>query len=241
MWSWYFGTVADRLELNNWLKLITRFIPEGITYTGIPFFILGLVVRSEKRSVSFFYFYAAGLIIYLLLFLTLNIIHDYYQIPILTVCAFFTGNSIDFIYRSLKIKSLKAANSVTGFILLVLMINGIWYTERWYYKIDKIRTVSAEYIRKNTPENSLVIASIDKTDPRDPRILAPAYRFGWPLRTGDLNANLIDSLIAAGSNYLAITTKENPDSGLSIYLQGFEKQEFKIQEHDWKLLLYKLK
>jgi len=242
MYSWYFGTLADRLYFSNWERLITRFIPEGITYIGLPFFVLGLFIKPENNRYNlFFYFYSVGGIIYLLLFFTLNLIHDYYQVPILVISSFFIGINIDFIYRKLKNISQLKANLITGFILAALIINGIWYAERWYFKIDKVRTVSAEYIRNNTADNSLVIASIDNTDPRDPRILAPAYRYGWPIRTEDLNGALIDSLIKRGSNYLAITTKEDPKNSLQIYLQSFEKQEFKIPEGDWKLLLYKLK
>jgi hypothetical protein len=242
MWQWYFGTAGDRLSLINWENLLRRFSSDGITYIGIPLFIIGLFVRlKDNRSSTFFYYYLAGIIVYLLLFFKLNVIHDYYQIPILVISSYFIGACLDFIYSKLKARSIWKANLITGFILISLVINGIWYTERWYYKVDNVRTISADYIRENTPGQSLVIASIDKTDPRDPRILAPAHRFGWSIRTKDLSGKLIDSLVANGANYLAVAANENLDSNLTKYLNNYKKQEFKIPDSDWKLHLYKLK
>jgi hypothetical protein len=242
MTLWYFGSLKDRLNFEFWKQLLTRMTGDEITYIGLPFFFIGLFSKPlQSKYKSFFTYYFAGIIIYLLLFFTLNVIHDYYQAPIIVVFSYFIAKGIDIVYRNLKERSLRYANAVIGFLLFVLMVNGIWYTERWYYKPDKIRNSTAEYINKNTPDNSLIVASIDLTDPRDPSILAPAYRYGWSIRTGDLNKTLLDSLFNNGAQYLSITINKELDSGLSAYLQHYNKQEVDLSIRGWKLLFYKLK
>ncbi|RPI14601.1 MAG: hypothetical protein EHM58_16140 [Ignavibacteriae bacterium] len=242
MWSWYFGNFSDRLNLEFWKKLIFRIVSDEITYIGLPLFITGLFVKPETyKFKKFFLFYSIGAIIYLLIFFTLNVIHDYYQVPLIVIFSFIIAKGIDNIYKRLKNNSPVQANLVTGFILIVLIINGIWYTERWFYKQDKLRYSTAEFINKNTSDSSLVISSIDQTDPRDPTILAPSYRYGWSVRTMDLNPKLINLLKAEGANYLAIVSDKNLNAELTEYLENYNKQEIELPKVGWKLLFYKLK
>lgn len=241
MSSWYFGNIKDRLNFDFWEKLIIRTVPNEITFIGIPLFIIGLFSKPVLNKYKYFFtFYLTGVLIYLFVFFNLNVIHDYYQLPFTVVVSYFMALGIDAVYRALKKSSQLRASLVTGFLLISLIVNGIWYTERWYYKPDKKRIATAQFINRNTAENELVIASIDLTDPRDPCILAPSYRYGWSVRTGDLNKNLLDSLINNGARYLSITVNKDLDPGFSGYLQRYNKQEIDLPDRGWKLLFYKL-
>jgi hypothetical protein len=125
-------------------------------------------------------------------------------------------------------------------LIILLMINSIWFTERWYYKIDRVRLYASEEINKNTDENSLVIVSIKDTDPRDPRILAPSYRYGWSVRLNDINKNIIEQLVIYDAKYLAITAKDDLDKELLEYLKTYQVKESNLNEAGWKLYIYKL-
>ena len=109
--------------------------------------------------------YSAGTIVYLLIFFNLNVIHDYYQIPLLAITSFYIASSIDYLYRKINNKNVFYSKIILIFIITSLAVNGIWFTERWYYRHDSIRYIAAELIHNNTEPDDLVIASIDLTDP----------------------------------------------------------------------------
>lgn len=207
MSDWYFGEFSERYILSNWNEIFIRIFENVIMYLGIILFLAGVFIRSKKINKTFFNFYGFGLIIYLLIFFRLNLIHDYYQIPFLVLTAFYIGYGIDLFYEKISTKS-KNAVLYTGIITLLISINGIWFTERWYYKPDNLRIHAAEIINNYTNPEDLIITSITDTDPRDPRILAASQRYGWSIRTNDINSTLIDSLKTYGATNLVIIKKD---------------------------------
>jgi len=240
--SWYFGDLPQRLNFENWKTLFFRFVESCTGYIGIIFFISGLFLKTDGETrKNIFGFYGLGTIIYLLIFFSLNIIHDYYQIPLLVISSFFIAVSIDYIYRKLSAKGGNKGTVVTAILLAALIINCIWFTERWYYKPDWTRQHAAEIIEQNTGQNSLVIASITDTDPRDPRLLGPAHRYGWSIRTGDLSVSLVNSLKQNGAEYLAIVEKEKINDELLKYLAAYPSKEYPLQNSSSKLILYSIK
>jgi hypothetical protein len=242
MSAWYFGTLSDRLTLINWELIAFRLGAKAITYMAFPFFITGIFAKKEVNNKNkFFYVYAFGTVSYILIFFMLIATHDYYMVPLVVITSFFIANGIDFVYRKLKPVSLKRANIVTAVIILAIMINSIWLTEKLFYIKDEIRSNTAQIINSNSNENDLIISSIDETNPRDPRILAAAYRCGWSVKTPDLSPYVIRSLINEGAVYLAVTLNQDLAPELKIYLDTLEKQEFKISDNGWKLQWYKLK
>jgi hypothetical protein len=208
MSSWYFGDIADRFDWENWKNLLMRGGASVVMFTGIIFLLAGLFLKRKNINKFFFNFYSLGLIAYLLIFLKLNFIHDYYQLPFLVAVAFYIGVAIEAVYKKFKNRSETKALIYVSVILIILGINGIWFTERWYYKPDKLRIEAAEYIMNNTSEDDLIITSIEDTDPRDPRLNASSYRYGWAIRNMDLTPALIDSLKSNGGNYLVYIIKE---------------------------------
>lgn len=241
MSSWYFGSLEQRFEVNNWERLLTRFGASGITFIGLPLFLTGLFVKlKDGYNRKFMFWYSAGTAVYLLIFFSLNVIHDYYQIPLLVITAMYTAAGIDFIYRRINLKNDLYNRIVLTFILIALGVNGVWFTERWYYKPDKIRNTAAELIKKNTGTDDLIIASIDLTDPRDPRILAPAHRYGWAIRISDLNRDLIERLQMEGAAYLSVTGHLENDS-LTKYLETLEVKGKTEIGSNTASVLYKLK
>jgi hypothetical protein len=241
MSSWYFGDLDQRFDYNNWERLATRFGASGITFVGLPFFIIGLFVKPASGfSRKFMFWYSAGTIVYLLIFFSLNIIHDYYQIPLIVISTMYIATGIDYIFRKINFKKVLYDRILLTFRLISLSVNGIWFTERWYYKPDNIRHSAAELIYRNTEPDELVIASIDLTDPRDPRILAPSRRYGWAIRISDLNRSLIERLQLEGANYLSVTGTLKNDS-LKKYLETLQIKEKSDLGTNTIFTLYKLK
>jgi 4-amino-4-deoxy-L-arabinose transferase-like glycosyltransferase len=124
MSEWYFGNIEQRLNIENWKTIFYRFVESGTTFIGFPVFIYGIFVKA-KTSKNFFYFYLLGLLVYLLIFFNLNLIHDYYQIPLLIAGSFFMALSLDTIYSRLKEKSHVKAGAALCILIILLMINSI--------------------------------------------------------------------------------------------------------------------
>jgi Dolichyl-phosphate-mannose-protein mannosyltransferase len=240
MSSWYFGSISDRFVPGNWEVLIMRFGASGITFAGLPLLVIGVIAKlNHGYKKNFIAYYSIGIILYLLVFFKLNVIHDYYQVPLLVVTSFFIAAGIDSFYRRLETGRAIKRNFIIAFVLVVLMINGIWFTERWYYRPDNTRHLAADFIRSNTNENDLVITSIDLTDPRDPRILAPAHRYGWSIRKSDLNPDLIEKLRTEGAKYLSLTEKIS-DESTADFLKNYPFKEFFHSDYKNRTVIYKL-
>ncbi len=241
MSSWYFGSISQRFEIGKWELLLSRFGASGITFIGFPLFLTGAIFKLKNGfNKNIIYYYSIGSIIYILIFFNLNVIHNYYQVPLLVATSFFIAAGIDHINRYLSSRLKITGKAIITFIIVALTINGIWFTERWYYKPDKIRNSAADFINKNTGENDLVIASVDLTDPRDPRILAPSHRYGWAIRLSDLKPELIEKLKLEGATYLSVTGPVLNDS-LNNYLGNFTLQRLETGNEKSNTILYKIK
>lgn len=239
MSEWYFGYIQQRLDPENWKNIFYKFVESTTSYIGIIFFATGLFLPLDKNyKKTFFYFYLIGIVVYLIIFFNLILIHEYYQIPILVVSSFFIAVSLDHIFRKIKERSSSMANIFIGLLIIVLTINCVMFTNRWYYNVDSLRLEASYIIKTNTNEDALVIVSIKDTDPRDPRILAPSYRNGWSIKTNDLKKELIEQLVSNGARYLAIITDEKPIPIMTAYLNKYRMKEFSILKDNWKLYLY---
>lgn len=172
MSRWYFGYLGSRFDINNWRNIFSRFGESITTYTGIILFIAGLFINLQNNfNKKIFGLFLLGSLIYLLIFFDLNVIHDYYQIPFLCIASFYIAVSFDSLINHFQNNKYKF---LTITVFIVFLINCIWFTERWYYKIDKLKQKSSEMIKNNTDDNSLIIVSGYHTDPREPSILAPS-------------------------------------------------------------------
>ncbi len=242
MSSWYFGNLSDRLDWGNWNNLIMRGGASVITFIGFALFIPGVFVRKAGIDKRIFNYYSIGLLLYLLIFLKLNFIHDYYQIPFIAAVSFYIGVTLEYIYRKLESESVAKAIIVTAVSLVILGINGIWFTERWYYKPDPVRIEASKIIREITSQEDLIITSIVDTDPRDSRLNSPSYRYGWSIRQSDLSAGMLDSLQKNGANYLILISNEAEiDQPLKEYLSKSVKKGEKMLKSDpsRKIYIYK--
>ncbi|MBS1514542.1 MAG: glycosyltransferase family 39 protein [Bacteroidetes bacterium] len=233
---WYFGDVSLRLNPVNWIKIAIRLCVNTISLIGLPFFVYSFFVRIKNKM--YFHILGLGFILYVIIFFNLNLIHEYYQIPFLIISSFYISVGID----SLKNKftqSLLKSKYIISAVLLLLCISNISFTEITNYKPDYLRLSASDFIKRNTSINDVIIASIEDTDPRDPRILSASYRKGWSIKTSDLNKDLLDSLKNYGANYLAIVSdKEVPENIMRYFNESQLKSEM-IDKDKWKIFLFK--
>ena len=63
--------------------------------------------------------------------------------------------------------------------------------------------MAGDMITNATPAGALVIAAAPITDPRDPRLLYYAQRYGWSIKTGLLTVPIVEALKKEGATHLA--------------------------------------
>ena len=186
--------------------------------------------KAGKKLISIWIWFS-GVLIYILIFFNLNIIHNYYQIPLIAITSIFIAMVFMFIIRKLnKIPEyLRIFFSV--FIFAIFAVFSIIYAEKTYYKIDQICIEAGKIINAQTPaENCLLIAAtaFPDTDCYDPRVLYRAKRIGWSINLKDMTTDLINNLKEIGATHLAV-----------IYYTG-EKQEKNDNLPDWNLYIKEL-
>lgn len=171
---WLFATRLGDLILGFW-----GLIPFG----------LGLAALPSKKEGWVFRWMALGALLYLIIFATGNVQHDYYQILLIPVIAVFVA------------KGLRAMNPWLAIVSLVFMLSFSWFTIRTYYWINRPDIVEAgKAADAILPKDAKVIAPYNG----DTTFLYQTQRQGWPLGFD------IDKKIAMGATaYVTVSSGDN--------------------------------
>ncbi len=147
-------------------------------YWGLPLFVLGLMAKPLKREGNFYYTFAIGAVLYLVILATGNVQHDYYQILIVPTLIIFMAKGVEFILTVPKeylnrYMAICVVLIATGFMLMFA-----WYDIRAFYNINHPEIVEAgQAVDELTPKDSKVIAVYNG----DTTFLYQTNRQGWPV------------------------------------------------------------
>jgi len=159
---WLFADRIGRLILGYW---------------GLPFVILGILTKINKKENLFFYFFILSSLTYMTVLATGNIQHDYYQILIVPTLAIFFGKGLDFVFSKNGVFNQWTSGLVVAVGIIFMLAFG-WFAVRDYYSIQ---------------HPNLIVAGteVDKLVPKDARVVAPyggdttflyhTNRKGWPV------------------------------------------------------------
>lgn len=245
MEGWYYGPLNMRWNPHVWKTILERFQNEVGNQVGIWLFVIGLITSLVRRryygfkSVWFAWMWLGGVFSYLAIFLNLNYVHNYYQIPFLAIVSLFMAISLDTIYEISRRYILRFAWVPVFSIYFVLGYYCVSYAEAKYFGHDSIRIEAGDIIQRVTPENSIIIAAVDMpgTDCRDPRLLYRAKRNGWSVYERHLSRELITALKTQGAQYLAVVTKMR-DKAKEIC--GQEVDIYALRKRPWRVVICKL-
>lgn len=212
MGSWYYGPLEMRWNLTVWQTLFDRFIHEVASPAGAALFVIGAslsfisLFRKRSEAGLFLWTWLLGIFAYIVVFLNLNYVHDYYQIPLLAVASIFIALAIELPLRFLKRSAGGFAWIASLFLYGLVAATSLTYAEAHYFKLDSIRIEAGEAIDRHTPSDALIIAvpETPDTDCRDPRLLYRAKRNGWSISKEQLSPGLIAALKGLGAQYLTV-------------------------------------
>jgi 4-amino-4-deoxy-L-arabinose transferase-like glycosyltransferase len=222
--GWYFGTLAMRLEPANWLRLARRVVRELATPVGALLALAGTLwsgARGAVRGASprgFAIAWAVGAVLYLLVFFQLNLIHSYYQIPLLAPLAFFVGLGAELALERLPRLGPVSVGALAVALFLAL---AAWAPRSLgYYRVDWLRVEAGRAIEQRVPPGELVVACDYGAAFSDPRVLFRADREGWSLGIGDLVPDRVRRLETLGARWVAVVTDpEHPALAPPAFLE----------------------
>jgi len=209
---------------------------------GAYLLLLGLIPWSrDRRGLAFFWVWLSGVGLCILIFFNLNLIHDYYQIPLLAPRAFFIAVALEALFLEPQ-RPGWLARVPLALTVLLLVGTSVRKAEATYYEVDWVRVTAGKAIREHTPEDALVIASPSQANTWwwDARVLYRARRLGWNIRTDRLSEDNIGRLVALGATHLAIISDQPVPPYLVRVLDTSPKEVIELKPHPWLLHLYQL-
>ncbi len=166
-------------------------------FWGLILFGIGLTVTSVKKEGWFFRWWIFGALLYLIIFATGNVQHDYYQILIIPVVCIYAAKGLAFLLRQ------NLSGKIVAFISVVAMLGFSWFTIRTYYWINRPEIVEAGKVADAIlPKDAKVIAPYNG----DTTFLYQTQRQGWPLGFD------IDKKIAMGATAYVTVSPTDADT-----------------------------
>ncbi|MEK7565963.1 MAG: glycosyltransferase family 39 protein, partial [Patescibacteria group bacterium] len=208
-WFWLFADRIGRLILGYW----------GLILLGF-----GLIRRTEGKYRHFPFLFLVSCILYLFVFATGNVRHDYYQILIIPSLTIFVGLGIDYLI------SLNWRSRLLALVCCLFMLGFGWYFVRDLYNINHPEIVAAgTAVDKIAPPRALVIAPYMG----DTAFLYQTNRSGWPIMEGT-----IDEMIKRGADFYVNTKIENLEKQMLANSETPEYIKAHLKEPRKKYILH---
>ena len=232
---WYFGDLKQRLSAENWLLLGERMHSEILGWTGLALGVFGLIM-SIIRKHWFSILWLAGTFVYVLIFFNLNVVHNYYQIPFVSISAVFIAVGI--LQVGVWLKKWKQFT----IILLCLLFAGesIYYSEANYYIVQTEQIEIGELIKTNTNQNDLVMINYANYDSKCPNFLYRARRNGWQIMDYGIEGSILYRLMKEGANKFATVRSSTIEGEIGEFLKVFPVQTLDLNSSNKRVYLYDL-
>lgn len=207
--AFFFWLFADRLG-----RMILGFY-------GLPLLIFGILAKKGREG-FLYHLWGLSILLYVTVFATGNVRHDYYQILSLPIIAIYLGRGAVALieYGENKMGKLKSLTILAVLVLFMEMFG--WYYIRDLYNINHPEIVKAGHaVELKTRNNSLVIAPYNG----DTAFLYQTRRAGWPLMEKS-----IDDMIKMGAHYYVSVNFDDLTKQLIISARQVdpEKRKYKL-------------
>ncbi|OGV91174.1 hypothetical protein A2783_01210 [Microgenomates group bacterium RIFCSPHIGHO2_01_FULL_45_11] len=173
-------------------------------YWGLIFLGLGLIKPIMKKEGWFFIWWMVAVLVYVTVFATGNVRHDYYQIPLIPIISIFVAKGIFYLIERKNVISYSLL--ITS---LLFMLAFSWFEVRGYYNINNWAIVEAgKAIDRLTPADALVIAPYNG----DAAFLYQTNRRGWPI-----GGEIEDKISKGADYYVSVSFDEESQSLMDAY------------------------
>lgn len=188
------GNAAIWSDMQFYNILYERITSVVLTGLGAILALLGLFIKTGKKRMHMFHFWLLAIIAYFFLVAKGNMVHDYYQIPLVPIAAVFAGLTMSRLSKFKKTKYFLLP------IILIVVYNSFTLVMPFYNVRDNVYEICTNYNSLNI-NDSLIIA----IDDGNPEILYYCHAKGWHINTRYISDVVIDDMKERGAKYLIIT------------------------------------
>lgn len=197
---WIFADRIGRLILGYW---------------GTALVALGLLVKKKSNLIIFL---TLSTLVYLVIFATGNVQHDYYQIPIIPIIAILIAYGIQWLLTNQVFS--KLSSWICLVTCLLFLVSFSWYHVRAYYGINNSAIVSAgKAVDTLTPPDALIIAPYMG----DTAFLYQTNRRGWPI-----GFNIEDRIKAGATYYVSVNNDDETRELIQKYTLVKQTPEYSL-------------
>lgn len=207
-WRWWVGHFPEGIPAYAWLlngdgirfkgaffqwifaDRIGRLI---LGYWGITILVAGIVAGRRKAEGWLFHLWGVTILLYLFVFATGNVRHDYYQAITIPIICIFLAKGMVFLYEATRERGNKWITIPTFAVVVVFSLMFGWYHIRDFYNINHREIVEAgAALDRIAPSEALVIAPYNG----DTAFLYQTGRAGWPIMQRS-----VEDMIKMGAHY----------------------------------------
>jgi len=200
-WEWAFNGNGIRFKPSFFRWIFDERLGQLIlgVWGILPF---GYGALAGKKLINVVHAFLAGALLYVVVFATANVTHDYYQVFIVPAVSLALGLGVYSLWTS-KFISPVASKFVVIFSVGMMFLMS-FYNTRVNYKINDTGILLAgKEVDALIPKEAWVIAPYNG----DTTFLYQTNRFGWPVITGS-----IDDLIGLGADYYVSVNLTDKDT-----------------------------
>jgi hypothetical protein len=199
--TWYFGTIAQRLDISNYLIIIQRIFKEILSMAGLFFLIAGFITLIKKKIAAFFLIWLCSVLLSILLFFNLNIIHNYYQLPLTPILAIFCGAGAT--YLSSFFQNKKVAFTLTAVFISFYLIMSYSIALEFFEKTNE-SVVVGQFIDRSMEGSAMLAVSQPGESLWSPELIYHSDRHGFYVPHSRLNEEMIEYLRRRNIKALAL-------------------------------------
>jgi hypothetical protein len=239
--TWYFGTLSQRLDPATYIVIGKRIFYEVLTIIGSILVLVSLPLKNKKYG-FFFEVWLATTVLSFVVILNLNYVHNYYQLPCISILAIYCGRGLSIIWQKIKnISILKDHKSKILTIILLLYLFNVGYVlarENYYQQDSPGYYNLGQQIHNGLPgDNNMVAISTLSTDVWNPTILYFADKKGYLIPQSLLSEQKINYCVNKGVVWLIIT---NYDQYLHNYDTAFLEKYPVLSDSTQELMIFRI-
>jgi hypothetical protein len=216
--TWYFGTIAQKLDIKNYLIISERIFREMLSKIGIIFLILGFFAVIKKEIDIFFYIWFLSVICSIILVFNLNIVHNFYQMPLTPILSIFCGAGLAYFIDFFRNK--KVAFAVTAILVSFYIFMSWTFAVKFFNETNDWVEVG-RFIDSSTEKNAMIATSTSSTDNWDPTLMYYSDRHGFNVPHMRLNEEMIDYLRGKDVQYLAIVDYKGGNDSINSAISPY--------------------
>jgi hypothetical protein len=134
--SWYLGTLDQRLDFNIYSQFFLRFLNNHLGYVSLVPILVGLIISFFRERVwIIFLVMIFSILAYLVIFVNLNYIHTYYQLPINAGLAILSGLGLCLIFSRLEF-----FNIIIFMVLFITFMGSRYVLNNYWIDVSPIST-----------------------------------------------------------------------------------------------------